>query len=77
LIEGSGPTVLKVRGLGEMWTFHRRITSNGEPLPTRFVSKDEPKAIIPPEVIATAGTYVVTLNAKENRLPNPIGPIWW
>ena len=39
LIEGSGPTTLKVRGQGGMWPFHR-VMLNGEPLPTSFVSKE-------------------------------------
>src|SRR3989454_831291 len=51
LVEGSGPTVLKVRGQGGMWPFHR-VMLNGKPLPTSFVSKDELKAIISPEAIA-------------------------
>jgi hypothetical protein len=63
LIEGSGPTVLKVRELGGMWPFHR-IMLNGEPLPTRFVSKDELEAIISSEAIPTAGTYIVTLKCE-------------
>ena len=58
LIEGSGPTVLKVRGAGGIWPFHQ-VMLNGEPLPTSFVSKDELKAIISPESIPTAGTYIV------------------
>ena len=42
---------------------------NGEPLPTRFVSKDEFEAIISPEAIATAGTYIVTLKSEGEALP--------
>src|ERR687891_841853 len=68
LIEGSGPTTLKVRGQGGMWPFHR-VLLNGEPLPTSFVSKDELKAIIPPEVIAKAGTYIVTLKCEGESFP--------
>jgi len=68
LIEGSGPTTLKVRGQGGMWPFHQVIL-NGEPLPTSFVSKDELKAIIPPEAIAKAGTYVVTLKCEGEVFP--------
>ena len=41
----------------------------GEPLPTSFVSKDELKAIIPPEAIPTAGTYIVTLKCEGKALP--------
>jgi hypothetical protein len=68
LIEGSGPTVLKVRGQGGMWPFHR-VMLNGEPLPTSFVSKDELKATIPPEAIPTAGTYIVTLKCEGEAFP--------
>ena len=32
LIEGSGPTTLKVRGEGGMWPFHQ-VMLNGQPLP--------------------------------------------
>ena len=67
LIEGSGPTVLKVRGQGGMWPVHRDIP-NGDPLPTSFVSKDELKAIIQPEAIAKAGTFIVTLKREGEAL---------
>jgi hypothetical protein len=68
LIEGSGPTLLKVRGQGGMWPFHR-VMLNGEPLPTSFVSKDELRAVIPAEAIAKAGTYIVTLKSEGEPLP--------
>jgi hypothetical protein len=68
LIEGSGPTVLKVRGQGGMWPFHR-VMLNGEPLPTSFVSKDELKATVSPEAIAKAGTYIVTLQCEGESFP--------
>jgi Amidohydrolase family len=68
LVEGSGPATLKVRGQGGMWPFHR-VMLNGEPLPTSFVSKDELKAIIPPEAIAKAGTYIVTLKCEGEAFP--------
>lgn len=68
LIEGSGPTTLRVRGQGGMWPFHRVIL-NGRPLPTSFVSKDEIKATIPPEAIPTAGTYIVTLRCEGEDFP--------
>jgi hypothetical protein len=66
--EGAGPTVLKVRGQGGMWPFHR-VTLNGEPLATSFISKDELSAIIPPEAIAKAGTYIVTLKCEGEPFP--------
>ncbi len=68
LIEGSGPTTLTVRGRGGMWPFHR-VMLNGKPLPTSFVSKDELKATIPPEVIPEAGTYIVTLKCEGEDFP--------
>jgi imidazolonepropionase-like amidohydrolase len=68
LIEGSGPTTLRVRGRGGMWPFHR-VMLNGHPLPTSFVSKDELKATIPPEAIPTAGTYLVTLKCEGEPFP--------
>jgi hypothetical protein len=42
---------------------------NGAPLPTRFVSKDELEAIIPPEAIAMPGTYIVTLKCEGEPFP--------
>jgi len=42
---------------------------NGEPLPTRFVSKNNLEAIIPPEAIPTAGTYIVTRKSEGEALP--------
>ena len=68
LTEGSGPAVLKVRGAGGMWPFHQ-VMLNGEPLPTSFVSKDELKAIISPESIPKAGTYIVTLKCEGEPFP--------
>jgi len=68
LTEGAGPTVLKVQGLGGMWPFHR-VMLNGEPLPTSFISKNELQAIISPEAIAKAGTYIVTLKSEGEPLP--------
>jgi len=42
---------------------------NNQPLPTSFVSKDELQAIISPEAIAKAGTYIVTLKCEGEHLP--------
>jgi imidazolonepropionase-like amidohydrolase len=68
LVEGTGPTVLNVRGQGGIWPFHR-VLLNGEPLPTSFVSKDELKAMIPPEAIPKAGTYIITLKCEGEAFP--------
>jgi hypothetical protein len=68
LIERTGPTKLKIRGAGGMWPFHQ-VMLNGAPLPTRFVSKDELEAIVSPEAIANAGTYIVTLKCEGESFP--------
>jgi hypothetical protein len=67
LIEGQGPTVLRVWG-NEMWPFHQ-VMLNGRPLSTTFVSKKQLEAVIPPEAIATAGTYIVTVRSLGEPLP--------
>jgi imidazolonepropionase-like amidohydrolase len=67
LTEGSGPTLLKVRGRG-MWPFHR-VYLNGRPLPTRYVANDEIEATIAAEAIKKAGTYIVTVRADGEALP--------
>src|SRR5438093_3892857 len=68
LIDGSGPTNSKVRGQGAIGPFHR-VMLNGEPLPTRFVSKTELEAIISPEAIPSADTYIVTLKCEGEPFP--------
>jgi imidazolonepropionase-like amidohydrolase len=67
IVEGAGPTVLKVRGPG-MWPFHR-VLLNGTPLPTRYVNKSEIEATIAPQLIPTAGTYIVTVKPEGELLP--------
>jgi len=67
LTEGAGPTTLKVWGQS-MWPFHR-VMLNGAPLPTRYDSRHELQAIIAPEAIAKAGTYIVTLKCEGEALP--------
>jgi hypothetical protein len=64
---GDGPTMLKVSGK-EMWPFHR-VMLNGNPLPTSFISRELLHATIPPEAVATAGTYFVTLKSEGETLP--------
>jgi hypothetical protein len=68
LIEGTGPTTLRVRGQGGMWPFHK-VMLNGQPLATSFNSKEELQAIIPPKAIPTAGTYIVTLKCEGEPFP--------
>ena len=43
--------------------------SNGAPLPTSFVSKEELKAVIPPGAIPMAGTCIVTLKCEGEAFP--------
>ncbi|MCZ6886166.1 MAG: amidohydrolase family protein [Alphaproteobacteria bacterium] len=77
LVEGAGPTTLRVRGNG-MWPFHsvmlkREFGSifnlNSIELPTQFVSKNELEAIIAPDLITEPGTYTVTVKAEGEVLP--------
>ena len=49
-------------------TFHR-VLLNGKPMPTRYVNKTEIEATIAPELIATAGTYIVTVKPEGELLP--------
>jgi hypothetical protein len=42
---------------------------NGAPLPIRFVSKNDRKAILSSEAIPTAGTYIVTLKCEGEPFP--------
>jgi hypothetical protein len=59
--QGEGPIELKVKGNG-MWPYHV-VLLNGTKLATHYVSKDEIDATIPPEAIAEAGTYRVTVKS--------------
>lgn len=65
--QGLGPVLLTVRGAG-MWPFHR-VFLNGKPLPTRYVDRTEVEATIAPELIPTAGTYIVTVKPEGELLP--------
>jgi hypothetical protein len=67
LREGANSTTLRVSGR-DMWLFHR-LMLNGEPLPTQFISKNELEAVIPPEAIVKAGTYIVTVRSEGEQLP--------
>ncbi len=59
--------VLTVRGRG-MWPTHR-VMLNGHELETRFVKRNELEAVIPPEAIAEAGTYIVTVKSVGEAVP--------
>jgi hypothetical protein len=65
--QGAGPITLTVRGRG-MWPFHQ-VMLNGKPLETRLARRNELEAIIPPEAIADAGTYLVTVKSRGEPLP--------
>jgi hypothetical protein len=67
LRERDGPTVLRVAGQA-MWPFHR-VMLNGKPLPTRFISRSLLEATIPPDAVAKAGTYIVTVKSEGEPLP--------
>jgi hypothetical protein len=75
--QGSGPTTLKVRGRG-FWPFHQ-VLLNGRELETRFVSRNELDAVLPPEAIQDAGMYKVTVKsrgepvAESNPAPLVVG----
>jgi hypothetical protein len=73
-IEISPPAVtqgtrltLSVKGKG-MWPFHR-VMLNGKELETRHIKRNELEAVIPPEAIAEAGTYLVTVKSRGEPLP--------
>jgi hypothetical protein len=62
LTQGSGPTVLKVKGRG-FWPFHV-VLLNGHELETRFVNRNELDATVPPEAIQEVGMYKVTVKSR-------------
>ena len=77
LLEGAGPTTLKVRG-NDMWPFHRVMLKrefgsifnlNAIELPTRFISRNELEATIAPEQITEPGTYTITIKSEGEVLP--------
>jgi hypothetical protein len=59
--------VITVRGRG-MWPSHR-VMLNGHELETRFVKRDQLEAVVPPEAIAEAGTYIVTVKSVGEAVP--------
>jgi hypothetical protein len=42
---------------------------NGKEMPTRYVKRGQVEASIPPEAIAEAGTYIVTVKSEGELLP--------
>jgi hypothetical protein len=64
---GDATTVLRVAGQA-MWPFHQ-VMLNGQPLPTRFISKTLLEATIPAGAIKEPGTYIVTVKSEGEPLP--------
>jgi len=62
LTQGTGPTILKVKGKG-FWPFHQ-VLLNGRELETRFVSRGELDATVPAEAIQDVGMYKVTVKSR-------------
>lgn len=60
--QGSGPTILKVKGRG-FWPFHQ-VLLNGRELETRFISRGELDATLPAEAIQEVGMYKVTVKSR-------------
>jgi hypothetical protein len=58
---------LAVRGRGVLPT--HRVMLNGREMSTRYVKRGELEAVIPPDAIAEAGTYVVTVKSVGEALP--------
>ncbi len=64
--QGTGVT-LTVRGRGVLPT--HRVMLNGKEMPTRYVKRGQLEAVIPPDAIAEAGTYIVTVKSVGEPLP--------
>ncbi len=60
--QGSGPTTIKVSGKG-FWPFHY-VLLNGKELETRYVSRRELDAVVPPDMVANVGMYLVTVKSR-------------
>jgi imidazolonepropionase-like amidohydrolase len=66
ITQGSGPTTLKVHGKG-FWPFHQ-VLLNGKEVETKFVSRGELDAIIPPEAVKDVGMYLVTVKSRGETI---------
>jgi hypothetical protein len=67
LVTQGTQVTLVVHGRG-MWPTHR-VMLNDKELETRYVKRNQIEAIVPPEAIAEAGTYVVTVKSVGEPLP--------
>jgi hypothetical protein len=66
IIQGTGPTVLKVAGKG-FWPFHR-VLLNGKELETKFISRSELQATVPAEAVKDVGLYKVTVISRGETI---------
>jgi hypothetical protein len=64
--QGTAVT-LTVRGRGVLPT--HRVMLNGKEMQTRYVKRGQLEAVIPPDAIAEAGTYIVTVKSVGEPLP--------
>src|SRR5215813_7349310 len=62
ITQGTGPTILKVRGKG-FWPFHQ-VLVNGKPLETKFVNRGELQATLPADLVKDVGMYKVTVKSS-------------
>jgi imidazolonepropionase-like amidohydrolase len=60
--QGTGPTTLTITGQG-FWPFHYALL-NGKELETKFISRRELQAIVPPDAVREAGMYLVTVKSR-------------
>lgn len=60
--QGTGPTIVSIKGKG-FWPFHYALL-NGKELETKFISRRELQATIPPDAIREPGMYLVTVKSR-------------
>jgi hypothetical protein len=64
--QGSGPTTIKISGKG-FWPFHYALL-NGKEIETKFVSRTELDAVVPPDAIKDVGMYLVTVKSRGETI---------
>jgi len=60
--QNTGPTTITVKGKG-FWPFHY-VLLNGRELETKFISRRELQAVIPPDAVRDPGMYLVTVKSR-------------
>ena len=65
ITQGTG-TTLKVSGKG-FWPFHR-VLINGRELETKFISRGELQATLPPEAVSDVGMYKITVKSSGEMI---------